>query len=344
MTLALADRQEGYYRHTQPLGTRGDFTTAPEISQIFGELIGAALAQSWLSLGRPVPFNLVELGPGRGTLMADALRATRAVPGWLDGMELHLVESNIALRQQQDLKLATHRPHFYDTIEALPTNRPQLIVANEFFDCLPIHQFVRTERGWQERLIDIDQQGQFMFRLDHRSLTLKGIEAMAIGQVIETSPTREALTAQLAERIAATNGLLLIIDYGSLMDEHGDTFQAVRNHQPSNPLVDVGLSDLTSHVQFNPLKSAAIKAGCGVFGPISQHEFLNRLGAAQRYEGLSETASASQREILASGLARVIDPAGMGTLFKVMALTNLPEVPGFLPQEGTQPNIGALSA
>lgn len=333
MTLALSDRQEGYYRNQDPLGRKGDFTTAPEISQIFGELIGAALAQAWLDLGRPVPFTFGELGPGRGTLAADALRATRKLPGWLDGMEVHLIESNLALRRQQDRKLASFNPQFHDHVASLPTNRPLIGVANEFFDCLPIHQFQRTNRGWQERLIALDDQGQFAFTLDPRSIELAEYSQHPPGTIIETAPAREALASQLAQHIAQTGGFLLIVDYGDDVDERGDSFQAVRAHQKSDPLRNIGTSDLTSHVLFRPLATAAIKAGCHAFGPVSQQDYLSRLGAHDRLEHLSKHATVAQRETLAGGLERLLDPQGMGTLFKVMAITSLSSAPGFLPQE-----------
>lgn len=333
MTLALSEKTHGYYRDRDPLGVEGDFTTAPEISQIFGEMIGACLAQTWLEMGAPSPVNLVEFGPGRGTLMADALRATKRISGWHDAIDLHIIETNPRLAEIQSKHLADYRPQFHKTFADVPARPPILGIANEFLDCLPIHQFVRTERGWQERLIALDGD-QLTFALDPRTVAIEEGANLPIRSVLETAPARLAAISEVGERLVAQTGACLFIDYGFAGDYAGDTLQAVRRHCKTSPLSHLGDADITSLVDFAALADAAIATSCEVFGPIAQREFLSRLGATQRFDALTRTATPAQRETLASGLARLLDPAQMGERFHVLGIASGTKLAGFPQQPG----------
>lgn len=338
MALASAHPHHGYYAGRDPLGAAGDFVTAPEISQLFGELIGAALAQAWLDLGRLPRIVLAELGPGRGTLLADALRATRGVPGFHAAASIHLVETSPVLRQVQGRTLAGHDVTWHAEVRELPTDAPLFLVANELLDALPIRQFVRHHGRWHERLVGLDAEGGFCFQLAGLAtpLAAQAEEELPDGAVLELAPAREALASELAARIAGQGGLALLIDYGSgpsLM--LGDTLQAVRAHGKVDPLTSPGLVDLSSHVDFAALAAAALQAGAAVHGPVSQAALLGRLGIDLRLEQLSRRATPSQRVALESGVRRLTAPDAMGELFQAMAISTPggPVPPGFLPEE-----------
>ena len=334
MTLALAERSEGYYATRAPIGGRGDFVTSPEISQIFGELIGAFAAQSWLDFGRPERLTLAELGPGRATMMSDALRATKHVPGWHEALQLHLIETGQTLRGIQENIMAPYSPRFHENLADLPQDVPIVLLANEFLDCLPIRQFQLRNGGWHERLVGLDFAENLAFTLDRRALQLPLANKFEDGSIAEISPAREAIMHSVAEIVAASRGTALFIDYGCMDMDGANTFQAVAAHQKLDPLSNIGLQDLTSHVIFRPLADIAIKAGCQVFGPVPQHSFLAFLGARQRLQQLCAHANDAQRDLLVSGFERIMNPSDMGTLFKVMALTSGPGIPaGFQASE-----------
>lgn len=329
MALCLAHPQHGYYRKQDPLGMSGDFVTAPEISQIFGELIGLWVAQCWLDQGRPAPFALVETGPGRGTLMADALRATRAVPGFHDGMQLNLVETSPVLRGRQKETLRDYDVTWRDRFDETP-DLPLLLVANEFFDALPIRQFERAGDGWRERLVAIVDE-----KLDLQSGPLRPEPHLSIrgddlpeGGLIETSEISETIAAEIGEQLRARGGAALIIDYGydaTMRSRAGgvDTIQAMRDHNFVNPFDDPGEADLTAHVDFDALASAANVRKHGI---VDQGAFLLGLGAAQRAEALAKTHP-DQAHDVKGALHRLTDASEMGTLFKAMALTADPAPP-----------------
>lgn len=338
MALALAHPTLGYYARRDPLGADGDFVTAPEVSQLFGELIGLLLAQHWLDLGRPADVRLVELGPGRGTLMADALRATRAVPGFAAAASVHLVETSPALRERQAACLRGLAVRWHDDLKSVPGGAPWLLVANEFLDVLPIRQFVRQGHRWHERLVGIDEDGGFGFVLASRSTPLASAAAEALpeGTVLELGPAREAMVEMVAGRLAAEGGLALFVDYGSggpLMV--GDTFQAVHRHRTVNPLSAPGEVDLSAHVDFTGLGDRAVVAGAAAYGPVPQARFLRRLGLELRLERLLERATPPQLPNLLAGAKRLTAPEEMGELFKALALTarDAPVPSGFLPEE-----------
>ncbi len=330
MTEALIHPSLGYYRRGDPMGAGGDFITAPEISQIFGELIGLWLVDAWDRLGRPKPVALVELGPGRGTLMDDALRASKLKPEFGAALRLHLVESSPGLRRRQAAVLAAAEPQWHDGFETVPKG-PFLLVANEFFDALPIRQFERSRSGWCERMITVDEAGeQFRWVLAPPSRAADALlsaeqRQAPIGAIAEVSPAARGLAAAIGARLAAAPGAALIIDYGYDRSAAGDTVQALKRHAPADPLADPGEADLTAHVDFAALAQAATAAGAGAYGPVSQGHFLTRLGIEVRAERLSARATSDQAEAIGSGVMRLIEAEEMGRLFRVMSLTS----PGF---------------
>ena len=331
MDAALNDPTHGYYRTRDPLGAQGDFVTAPEISQMFGELAGVWLAYSWQKMGAPEETQLVELGPGRGTLMGDALRATQRIPGFHEAVILHLVETNPVLRQAQHAALGAFQPMWHARIANLPPG-PLLLVANEFFDALPIDQYIFTKGAWHERRVGLakNQEGieDFAFTVGHATDRL--FPPASEGDIREDCPLAHAIARQIGERIATYGGAALIIDYGTASGETGDSFQAMRGHARHDPLTEPGSADLTAHVDFAALAAAARQAGAQTFGPVEQGPFLETLGIAHRAAVLSKAAPEQAGKI---GLAvkRLIAPTEMGTLFKALAITGpqQPTPPGF---------------
>lgn len=335
MTLALAHPTLGYYQAHVALGAAGDFVTAPEVSQVFGELIGLACADAWQRAGAP-PVRLVELGPGNGTLMADLCRATASVPGFRAALEVHLVETSPALRAVQAERLAgLERVHWHADLAAVPTDRPLLVVANELFDALPIRQFIKQPEGWREIEVALDGAGRLCFAPSTAvsPLTIRLGEAPA-GSVVEVSAAREALMAEIAGRLTMQGGTALIIDYGEFEPTPGSTLQAVHRHRKVDPLTRPGEVDLSSRVAFGPLARIAREAGLRVFGPLPQGVFLDRLGAAVRHARLLQAATPRQAAALTAGYRRLTAADAMGTLFKVMAVNAWPLVPpGFSAEE-----------
>ncbi|MFN9149480.1 MAG: class I SAM-dependent methyltransferase [Hyphomonadaceae bacterium] len=320
MAHALYDPQAGYYSTRLPLGARGDFTTSPEISQIFGELIGLWVAQSWLDLGSPAPFHLIELGPGRGTLMADMLRVCQRVPGFMDGVELHLVETNPPLREAQRAALGTIPAHWHQSLDEVPEGY-SFIIANEFLDCLPVRQFVRGEQGWHEKLVGVDAEGRLTFGLGP-ALAEAPACAMpndGVGAVREHAPGLPTLVEIVAQRLRTGCGRALIIDYGDVSGQAGDSFQALFRHQKTHPLDHVGEADLTAHVDFAALISLAKTSGLGTSGPVSQREFLQSLGIEARRDALIRANPHCESDLTRS-VERLIGEAHMGGLFHVVAL------------------------
>ncbi|HUA53275.1 MAG TPA: SAM-dependent methyltransferase [Candidatus Sulfotelmatobacter sp.] len=337
MARALGDPVHGYYRTRDPLGAKGDFITAPEVSQMFGELIGLWCAETWQRLGAPTPVHLVELGPGRGTLMADALRATaRAAPAFRAALDLHLVETSPALRDAQRARLAGAAPTWHDDVASVPDG-PALIVANEFLDALPIHQLARTEDGWCARQIAPDDADRLAFRIARAPSPLADelapeVARAPLGAIAELSMAARGLVGALARRCAVQGGGALLIDYGPAESAAGDSLQAVRRHRPHPVLEDPGEADLTAHVDFAALARAA-RGHAAVHGPLDQGTFLRRLGIAARAEALFGDKPATIAAAGRAALARLIEPGQMGTLFKVMALgaPGAPTPPGFEP-------------
>ena len=330
MQTCLMHPEHGYYATRDPLGRLGDFTTAPEISQMFGELLGLCLAQTWLDRGAPAPFALAELGPGRGTLMADILRATARVPGFPAAARVHLVETSPALRRVQRETLAGHDVTWHDRVEDLPA-LPLFVVANEFFDALPVRQMVRSGAAWRERCVGL-REGALVLGLGG-PVEVPGLahrlEDTREGDIVETCPAGQAIAATIGARIAQEGGAALIVDYGDWRSL-GDTFQAVRAHAPADPLADPGAADLTAHVDFEALARAA---PCAHSRLTPQGVFLQRLGIAQRAEALAARLSGEALAAHERAFHRLTDTTEMGTLFKVIAL--YPE--GAAPPPGLEP-------
>ncbi len=318
MALCLMHPQHGYYATRDPLGAKGDFTTAPEISQMFGELIGLTLAQAWMDQGAPGLFTLAEMGPGRGTLMADILRATRAVPGFHTAAKLHLVETSATLRDVQAETLGQYDVTWHEGVEALP-DAPLFMVANEFFDALPVRQVERAEGNmWRERCVGL-QDGALTLglseatplpALEHR------LEDTRPGDVVEFSPPAQAVAATLGAKIKARGGVAVIVDYGDWRSL-GDTFQALQAHEPADPLKTPGAADLTAHVDFEAL---ALAAPCAHSRLTPQGVFLERLGITGRAQALAKGMSGEALEQHIAAHRRLTHPQEMGTLFKAMAL------------------------
>jgi NADH dehydrogenase [ubiquinone] 1 alpha subcomplex assembly factor 7 len=338
MTLALAHPVHGYYAAKMPLGESGDFVTAPEISQMFGELIGLWCVAVWRAMGEPRSLLLVELGPGRGSLMADVLHAARAAPDFLGSIDLNLVETSEVLRASQRAALKDSRvaARWHKSAEELPSG-PAIIVANEFFDCLPVRHFVRGPDGWHEKLVGLDGEGRLCFGL--AADAEPGLAAPGEpGQVMEAGHGRARLMTRLAARIAAQGGALLVIDYGYDTPSRGETLQAVKRHRFADPLRDPGEADLSAHVDFRGLARTARAAGARTHGPVPQGEWLARLGIHERAAALRRHASERQRAAIDLGLVRLAGngavPSGatdMARLFKVLAVTapGLAAPPGF---------------
>jgi len=337
MALALTHPTKGYYITHDPFGVEGDFVTAPEISQMFGELIGLWAAHVWTQIGKPVPVHLVELGPGRGALMADALRAARAAPEFFDALEVHLVEASGLLAEQQREALAASgkTATWHRSIDDLPA-APAIFIANEFFDALPVRHYEKAADGWHERLVGLDEEGALVFGLGDDVEPL--LRPMAEeGAILEIGAAAQRLAMRLAAHIVSHNGAALAIDYGYVETGFGETLQAVKGHEFVDPLAEPGQADLTAHVDFAALKRAARAANAETHGPVDQGEFLRELGIWQRAEALKAQATTEQAEEIDLALERLtgVDEGQMGSLFKVLAVTRrgVEDVPGFSGQE-----------
>lgn len=341
MELCLTHPEHGYYVSRDPLGREGDFTTAPEVSQMFGELLGLWAASVWRAMDSPPLLRLVELGPGRGTMMADALRAVRVLPPMYQALHVHLVEINPVLREKQAATLSGARNvTWHQNIDEVPEG-PAVILANEYFDVLPIHQVVRRETGWHERVVDIDPSGKLLFGAAPEPLPRFEVllppllRAAPVGAVFEWRPDTEMM--KIATRVREQNGAALIIDYGHLRSDAGDTFQAIARHSFTDPLKNPGQADVTAHVDFQALARAAEDIGARVHGPVTQGEFLKRLGIDTRAATLTAKATPEVSADIAAALKRLTDSGrgGMGSMFKVMAVTgpNLPVIAGLSDEQ-----------
>ncbi|GEC51484.1 NADH dehydrogenase [ubiquinone] 1 alpha subcomplex assembly factor 7 [Bradyrhizobium japonicum] len=328
MELCLMHPRYGYYLSRDPLGREGDFTTSPEVSQMFGELLGLWSASIWRAIGSPETLRLIELGPGRGTMMADALRALRVLPPLYQSLSIHLVEVNPVLREKQYATLAGVRNiTWHDNIDDVPEG-PAVILANEYFDVLPIHQMVHRETGWHERTVGMDANGNLYFApapepVPHFEVLLPPlVRAAPLGAVFEWRPDNEIM--KLATRLRDQDGAALIIDYGHLRSDAGDTFQAIARHSFADPLKNPGQADVTAHVDFQALGRAAEDVGARVHGPATQGDFLKRLGVEARAAGLMAKASPEVSADIAGALKRLTDSGrgGMGSMFKVMAISD----------------------
>ena len=313
----MARANAAYYAARDPFA---DFTTSPEITQVFGELLGAWAAVMWGSMGRPDPVLLVECGPGRGTLMADALRAARRVPAFATALRVHLIETSPRLRAEQAARVPGAAWH--DTLDGLPPG-PMILLANEFLDALPIRQFVRRGPAWMERFVE----GGAFIELPAAS---PGRDAPD-GGVVERCEAAEAVAELIASRVSIEGGAALFLDYGPAHSAPGESLQALRAGQPVDPLVDPDEADLTAHVDFEALAHRARAAGAACFGPVPQGPFLASLGLFQRTGRLARTQPPARAAALVQSAQRLAEPDRMGRLFKALAICHpdLPTPPGF---------------
>ena len=331
MAECLMHPEHGYYQKEKVFGAEGDFTTAPEVSQMFGEMVGLWLADRWIKMGKPQSFNLVEPGPGRGTLMADILRATSPVEDFQDALGVHFIEASKQLRalQAEKVPLAT----WHDNFSSIPA-APTLIVANEFFDALPIHQYEKRNEKWSERLVGTDGSelgfmlgpcgGQF-------ALVDDALKESPEGSILETCPAALSIIGDMANHLNMHGGAALIIDYGYRRATSGDSFQAMKNHAYVDAFIEPGTADLTAHVNFEALKKAAQEKGLKGFGPTTQGLFLMAIGLGARAQVLAGSGDDAQQQKILTDLKRLTAPEEMGTLFKVLALQphELAPPPGF---------------
>ncbi|WP_460448937.1 class I SAM-dependent methyltransferase [Alsobacter sp. SYSU BS001988] len=335
MAACLGDPLHGYYATRDPFGPQGDFVTAPEISQMFGELIGLWCAEAWMRLGSPPVLRLVELGPGRGTLMADALRAARALPPFRAALDVRLVETSPTLRARQEAALAGAGVPvaWASDVDEVPAG-PALVIANEFLDALPIRQFVKAQDGWRERLVGLAEgdPAALRFGLAPEPEPMLADAPGEPGAVLEVGEAGLDIARRLAERFAATGGAALAIDYGHVRPGFGDTLQAVHGHAYADPLAEPGEADLTAHVDFAALGRVARTAGAVVHGPVTQGAFLRGLGLAERAAALKRGAAPPVAAAVDTAAARLADGGdGMGELFKVLAFgsAGMGALPGF---------------
>jgi SAM-dependent MidA family methyltransferase len=315
MGLCLGHPQHGYYITRDPLGDKGDFITAPEVSQMFGELIGIWTVGAWAAMGQPNHFNLVELGPGRGTLMADLLRTLRkAAPAFAAAAHIHLVETSPALRARQ--REAVGDATWHDRVEDVPDG-PIILIANEFFDAIPIRQFEKRDGRWRERVVGLE---------DGRLALGLGVEVPGgqgrDGDIVEFSPAREEIARHIGGRLAAHPGAALIIDYGHLVSASGDTLQAMMQHRFVPVTETPGEADLTSHVDFAALAKASAAGGAIAHSALTQRHFLLAMGLEQRTGQLAAKAEPATAAILSRQMTRLADENQMGNLFKVLAITS----------------------
>jgi SAM-dependent MidA family methyltransferase len=350
-TRCLHDPRDGYYATRPDLGAAGDFVTAPLVSQMFGELIGLWVLETWTRMGRPAPFRLIEMGPGDGTLMSDLLRAGRLAPDFLAAAEVWLVEVSEPLKAKQAARLG-EGPRWVSRLDDIPGGAPIILVANELLDCLPARQFIRTQTGWAERVIGLGADGALAFgmrSLGKSPLPLDGggagvgvtaafddarrRQAVAAepppipnpspiegeGSIWESSPAQAALASDIAHRLVTDRGAALLIDYGRAKVEPGDTLQAVRNHQKVDPLETAGLADLTVWADFPSVVAAAREAGAKAGPILTQSAFLVALGIVQRAEALA-ARQPDRADQIGRQLDRLIGEAQMGELFKVACL------------------------
>lgn len=338
MTLCLLDPVDGYYPTRDPIGAGADFITAPEVSQMFGELIGIWVAQAWTAMGEPETLNLAEAGPGKGTMMSDTLRVLSKIPALNTAVHLHLIEASAALMavQAQTLAPFPQAAHWCDSI-AKTGQGPLVLLGNEYLDCLPVRQFIHRNGKWFERMVGLDEDDRFIFTIAKSPLPqsdvelwLSHVDKAGDDMLAEARPGVHALVQELADRAGQGPMAALFIDYGPAQFEPGDTLQAVSDHKKVDPLTRPGEVDITARVDFSEISRNAHAAGLQVRGPVSQEKFLMQLGLMQRAAALT-SARPDQRGKIARQVHRLTDAEEMGELFKVIAITSpdMPPLPGF---------------
>lgn len=326
MALCLFDPEHGYYTTREPFGAAGDFVTAPEVSQMFGEMVAVWLHAAWQTLGQPEPVTLVEIGPGRGTMMKDMLRTLAKLDGAaFDRLSVAMVEASPRLReiQRATLGASAGRIRWTSDLSELPQDRPVFVAANELFDAVPVRQYVMTAEGWRERMVTLDDDGGLIFAAGAGGIDPDLLPASACdappGSIVEAAPARAALMQRIAARIARHGGAGLFFDYGTADWSIGDTLQAVRGHRFDPPLAHPGAADLTSHVDFSALAAVARTEGLAT-AVLPQGDFLLGMGLLERAGSLGANGSLALQERLRSEVERLAGPDAMGNLFKAMAV------------------------
>jgi NADH dehydrogenase [ubiquinone] 1 alpha subcomplex assembly factor 7 len=315
-----------YYNSKDPLGVDGDFITAPEISQMFGEMIAVWCADIWNKLGSPSSINLIEFGPGRGTLMSDVLRVLGNIPGFIEAVNISLFESSALLIDKQKDLLGKYKASWYSKISdlALLSDAPVIVISNEFLDALPVKQVLKRNNHWYEKVIKYEQE-KFIYdfrRLEPVLFNLVESLVAKENSIYEISPERREFVQKIGDNVAAKTGAALFVDYGYTEGFHGDSFQAVSGHKYSDPLSDPGKSDLTAHVDFGEIKTAALAQNLNVFGPVSQGQFLSDLGIKIRAKNLINNADETQKSDIISSLDRLCSRQHMGALFKSISFAS----------------------
>lgn len=328
MALCLGHPEYGYYQKQQPFGAGGDFITAPELTPVFGEMVGIWLVDQWQRMGEPLPLNIIELGAGTGILMSDVLRVvSRLAPALLKNAQIHVVETSTRLRDIQAETLAAYAPqlHWHDTIQTIPHGHC-IFIANEFFDALPIHQYIYRNGIWNEHCIGLNAEDNLEWKLQPRAEIPypfpSHLNEATEGAIIEYCPAAEGVTNAISERLKRHTGACLFVDYGYTGPAFGGTFQAVRKHEYINPLECPGEADLTAHVDFGALALWAEKAGVKAQPLITQSEFLQSMGIIARYEQAMPTLSPDKQALLTSAVERLLSPEQMGSLFKVLVINS----------------------
>jgi SAM-dependent MidA family methyltransferase len=319
MALCLTHPRDGHYAVGRPIGADGDFITAPEVSQMFGELIGFFFVNLWQQMGQPTSFTLLELGPGRGTLMQDALRAASRADGFENALHLQLFDSSKALRAEQEKRLGSYSPYWASELDAV-SDDPLFVVANEFFDALPIKQFVKTDDGWHERLVGL-HEGQRAFGLSPTPIADSAappeVHGAFAGEVLELSSAAVDTMQRLARKVAVQGGAILALDYGYDRTQTGETLQAVKSHAFADLLETPGEADISAHVNFGVLAEAAKATGLAVSPLAPQGEWLLKLGLGERAKALARS-NPSEAGNIARAVERLTSPRQMGALFKAL--------------------------
>ncbi|PCJ02848.1 MAG: SAM-dependent methyltransferase [Alphaproteobacteria bacterium] len=331
-SMALCHPEHGYYMNGDPFGAEGDFTTAPEISQMFGEVIGAWVIDVWMQMGQPSSVNLIECGPGRGTLMLDILRAGKSVDGFVAAVQIHFVEASEGLRQKQAETLKGYNVSWHGDISDITGDIPCIILGNEFLDALPIEQLKRGEKGWQKRMVAVNDVQEFMFTwADAEKELTQCLPSKTVSHKrYEVAPVRNQFISSCVDLLNASGGVALFIDYGYTTSHYGDTLQAVKKHEYVDVLKGIGACDITSHIDFDALSRHARGQGVHVEPIAVQGAFLTKLGIKHRLLALKNTAFKTKSlddatvliKTMEQSLDRLVDNAQMGDLFKVMCFHN----------------------
>lgn len=327
MHLCHAHPEHGYYASGNPVGKSGDFITAPEVSQMFGELIAIWCISAWQAMGKPNPIQIAELGPGRGTLMQDFLRTIALDPEFKSAATIKMVESSPSLtrEQQQQLAMQSQNIEWVEHLNDLDT-LPTLFIANEFLDAIPFRQFIKTKDQWQELCIDYENDDKLTFivcpiGIDEAMLPADHAD-QPDGAIFETAPAREAIAAEVAQHITTNGGAALFIDYGHELAGFGDTFQAVKSHKKASTLAAPGTSDLTSHVDFEAIATIATQSGAIAYPLKTQCDFLLELGLLERAGALGQGKDLAFQKQIQTDVERLASPEQMGTLFKVLCISD----------------------